>query len=317
MYEEERSSKSALTRVVLLVALGAAVALAQPSISGLQASSVGGSAANVGSITSGLNLQGGGFWLYINGTFSVGVSPTVTWTNPASPGQSGTLTVQGNPSGTQIVALVPNNFFNPQVNSNQTVGVTVTQNNATSNSFPFLIVPIPVAAPSPLPSATVGVPYSAPVAIGGTEPFSPFSTVGIPAGLQFSNTGDTIVGTPLGPPGTSTITGATNDFWGVTVDLSAQITVLALPTVGAVQSSAGTTYPYGTLTNLSVSVTSPSTPQPTGSVNILDNGLPLVSGALNGTTATVIGVFLPIGTHPLTGHYSGDSIYAAANSSSA
>jgi hypothetical protein len=318
MYGEERSSMGMIGRAIVLASACAGLALAQPTITSLQASRVLslGFPQNVTSITSGLDFASeGGFLLYVNGSFVVGQPPTVTWTNPASPSQSGTLEIQGNPSATQIIALVPNTFFVPQVAADQPVSITVTQNFVTSNIATFLIVPPPSQPPSPLPPATVGVSYSARLVKGGTAPFSPSSISGIPPGLQLSNSEDSIDGIPLGPPGSSNIVGVMFDFWNASTPFNLVLQVQGVPSVGPVQSSAGITYPYGTLTNLSSKVTGPTAPQPTGTVSMLDNGIPLVFGTLDGTgLANVIGVLLGTGTHPFVAHYNGDASYVTGDS---
>jgi hypothetical protein len=301
-----------LTRLLLLAAAACATVTAQPTISPpLLASTNPGTAAFTFGITSGLTLNNGGFLLYINGTFLAGFPPTVTWTNLSSPGQSGTLNIQGVPTTGQIIALVPNSFFNPALPSlgSQTVQVTVTQNAIQSNFAQFKVFPPPNAglAGGILPNASVGSVYLATqFIVDGTPPLTISNASGsLPPSIVFLPVGgDTVTssGNPVGPPpGLYTISARFTDFWGAFLDETIKIQSVGTPDIGVVSSSAGNSYAVGTPTNLIVHV-GPNNANPAFSPNILtffDGASPLGTVSVDPATgfAQLNNVVLAQGTH--------------------
>lgn len=171
-------------------------------------------------ITSAANLPNG-FTLFINGTFSPGIFQNVTWFNTVT-NQSATFTISNgvlSNTASQIQIRVPPTLFSTVVTTPQAVTITVTENPLvippTSASATFTINP-PLA---PLTSAvllpgTVGVPYSQPMAQGGTPPYfmSPGKPVGLlPPGLSLPvNAAAT-----LALSGTPTLAGSYT--WGVLI----------------------------------------------------------------------------------------------------
>jgi hypothetical protein len=68
------------TQILLWAAVAVSPCWGQtPTITTIQASFVGGQPTDVGGITSGMTLQGGGFNLYINGTFHPNAFVNVKW----------------------------------------------------------------------------------------------------------------------------------------------------------------------------------------------------------------------------------------------
>ncbi len=185
---------ASLPGILLLLAL-AAPAWGQVTISSIQSSLVGaGSPNNVQGITSGAQLPGNGFTMWINGSFpNAAVGTTVQWFNPST---GATFSASTTPNGAlnQLQVFIPENLYLTPVASTQTVQITVTQGASQATGQFFVNVPLAMAA-SPLPLATSNVPYSAPIANGGTAPYSLQSIVGaLPNGLSI--TGNLLGGTP-------------------------------------------------------------------------------------------------------------------------
>lgn len=193
--------RAARLPAVCMVACMAALSVrAQtPSISGITSSF--NNVPRGPAITAGTNI--GGFTLIIDGAFDTTTNISVQWSNPAAPlgSQNMTFSVGGgliSVTATEIQATVPSALFTGfSVTSVEPVTITVTQTtffeagppgvSSTSGGFtlnPPLSTP---ATPAILPSGTVGVSYSAPLALGGTGPFSitpPGSNPGaLPPGL--------------------------------------------------------------------------------------------------------------------------------------
>src|SRR5262249_14811361 len=133
MCGDERYWAKLPIRSLLLILLACSGAHAQ-QITSLQASTYSGNPgspgnpANVTGITSGTPQNNGGFVLWINGVFAAGANFTVNWLNPQVSPNPFQLTILSPPSNIQIVALVPNTFFQAAVASQQQVQVTVIQN---------------------------------------------------------------------------------------------------------------------------------------------------------------------------------------------
>jgi hypothetical protein len=146
---------------------------------GLQSGLPGGIASLPAAITSGTFLPNG-FTLFINGSFTPGNFLNVTWLNtvtnqPATFGiEDGVLSI----TATQIQVAVPQALFSTLVASAQAVTITVTEQVSgsppTTAAATYTInPPLAALASAPLlPSGTVGVAYSQPMAQGGTPPYN-------------------------------------------------------------------------------------------------------------------------------------------------
>ena len=301
---------------MLLTAAGGALASAQ-TITSLQASQNGFSAANITSITGGSPLPNG-FTIYANAapmSWDPAGEVTFNWTNPS--GQSGQIFGTVNNNGSQASGIVPPSLFSQIVAATQTVAVSVTQ-VSTSNSLNFFIVPQPTALGPSLPAALIAQAYSTPVAQNGTPPFTISSIMsGPPAGLSFDLTVPRIAGTPLGPPLLAAIQATLVDFWNNPVSLNQTLQVMGIPPISGVVSSSGNSYPYGTLTNLSVTLQANAIPTYAANVQFRDGATVLGAASIAPTTgvATLPAVFLATGTHPaITATYLGDSAWQAVTS---
>jgi large repetitive protein len=224
--------RAARLPAVCMVAFVAAVSLrAQtPVISGITASF--NNVPRGPAITAGTNIPG--FTLIINGTFDTTTAISVQWSNPSAPATAQTMNFTvGNGlsvSAAQLQAAVPAALFSGfAVNSPEAVTITVTQTNPPS-SFPgssstsggFTLNPplAPPATPAILPAGTVGVSYSAPLALGGSSPFniqpSQANPGATPPGLPLAgNNAPTLnlSGTPTAA-GTYTWGLVVTDVWG-------------------------------------------------------------------------------------------------------
>ena len=116
-----------LPRIVWLLAL-AAPAWGQVTISSIQSSLVGASSPkNVQGITSGAQLPGNGFTMWINGSFPNAAAGTnVQWFNPNT-GVTFNTSTNPNPALNQLQVFIPENLYLIPVGSTQTVQITVTQ----------------------------------------------------------------------------------------------------------------------------------------------------------------------------------------------
>ncbi len=209
-------------------------------------------------ITGGANLTG--FKLYINGNFDAGDNTTVTWMNTGTNVSTTFTTTTGieSVSPTQIVVIVPASLFSQTLVIQQTVNVTVTQQEpiaspppaVTSNSAPFFINPKPNTDLTIFPSGTPGVPFSftGPI-IGGSPPFT-FTVLSgtLPPGLTLTPDG-TLSGTPT-VPGDFSFGIQITDVWGDTLVVEDYMQVAGPPsiTVGIAPSSAPAGTPGLTVT---------------------------------------------------------------------
>ncbi|WP_212733233.1 Ig-like domain repeat protein [Terriglobus roseus] len=152
--------------------------------------------------------------------------------------------------------------------------------------------------------------------------------------VQFLD-GTTVVGnSPLTTAGVATYTGtlATSvahsitalylgdaNFNAVTSNaVAVAATTSLITTTTALTSSSGYTGVYGTALSL-ISVITPSSyvaagTAPTGTITIMDAGLPVGTGTLSAGNATIVVSTLTVGAHALTAVYGGDSNYAASTS---
>ena len=208
---------------LLIVAAGQGYA--QVSISSIQASQVGGTPLNIQAITSGTFLEQGGFTLYINGSFlSQPSGTTVVWTNT----DTNQTLVLGQPfvTPTQVQVFIPQSLYFTPVTAVQAVQITVTQGQSATGQF-FVNPPMTLAA-SPLPVATVGVPYSAPLVNGGTGPYFSQGSSGAPPGLTAGtgNLNQSITGTPT-TPGVYTVVPTMIDQWDNVVENPVTLQVVA------------------------------------------------------------------------------------------
>jgi hypothetical protein len=300
MYGDRRFSGGPALRLSLLLAFCASIGTAQV-ITSLQSSPNPGSPSNVTSIT--INApQSNGTLLYINGTFDPAAALAINWTDNTN----GILTeLQQNvpPTANQLVAIVPPTLFTSVLPS--TVQIQVLQNANPSNIVNYFLVN-PATTNSTYPNAFVGSAYGPVTAVqGGTAPYSLSGLVGnLPPGITFNpNTGQLSSANVLSPPGPYTFGAKVTDFWGVIASptLSVSIQSIGTPTLSTFTSSAGNTYPYGTLTNLSITV-GPINASPPFSPNIIqffDNNTLLGSASAVPASglATLNNVFLTAGTH--------------------
>jgi hypothetical protein len=310
----KRLNAGSALRLILLLTACCASATAQV-ITSLQASVTGGSPANVNSITIGTQVNG--FTLYINGTFVAGDVFVVNWDDNTN-GIHTQLPIQGPPTTAQIVALVgPALYFAVKP---ATVQITVLQLGVPSNSVNFFIVPPPTSVAS-FPNAFVGIAYGPVAAIqNGTPPYTLATPTGsLPPGVAFNNaTGQLGTATVvLSPPGPYNFQSPAIDFWGANVAPSPNITIQSIgtPTVSTVNSSAGLSYGYGTLTTLTASIgpagaTPPFAPN---TVQFLDGATVLgtVSVVPASGLATLSNVFLNVGSHSVQAKFTGDTNWAA------
>src|SRR5207237_3178873 len=114
-------------RIVWLLALAVPVS-GQVTISSIQSSLVGANSPNnVQGITSGAQLPGNGFTMWINGSFpNVAAGTNVQWFNPNT-GVTFSSAVTPNGALNQIQVFIPENLYLTPVASTQTVQITVTQ----------------------------------------------------------------------------------------------------------------------------------------------------------------------------------------------
>ena len=244
MCGEQRSRIHPALRLLLLLAVAAVLAQAQ-TISQLTAFPVGGNPPNipVTSMTSGIDLVGGGFTLQITGNnFDISNPAFVNWTN-ISGGPSQIL--QTVPLSTTLIrVVVPNNLFNPAVIATQSVNVSVTQ-SSTSGTLPFFVVPPMKGVSQLLPVASLNQPYSAPILTAGTGT-PPYSILGspppLPPNLAFAASATSITGTPL-QTGLFPFQFTLTDFWGG--QLAQNLAVFIVGPAGLTNLSPGAT-PAGT-----------------------------------------------------------------------
>ncbi|HEY3837638.1 MAG TPA: VCBS repeat-containing protein, partial [Bryobacteraceae bacterium] len=215
----------------------------------LQSSLLTSTTPNLGhGITGGANLTG--FKLYIAGNFDAGDNTTVTWMNTGTSVSTTFTTDTGIQSitPTQIVVIVPSSLFSQTLVIQQTVNVTVTQQEpiasppppVTSNAAPFFINPKPNTNITIFPPGTPGVPFSftGPI-VGGSPPFTftVFSGT-LPPGLTLTPDSGVLSGTPT-VPGDYSFGIEVTDVWGDTVDVQEYMQVAGPPsiTVGIAPSS--------------------------------------------------------------------------------
>lgn len=124
---------------------------------------------------------------YTTSLSAAGGTPPYSWS------ATGTL-----PAG---LALSQNGIITgiPTASGSYTVTVKVVdlQGGTVTKSFPLTITGLSISPSSPLPTGTVGQPYSvALTATGGTAPFSWVATAGLPPGLTINASTGLITGTP-------------------------------------------------------------------------------------------------------------------------
>ena len=181
-----------------------------PTITTIQASFVGGQPADVGGITSGTQLPGGGFTLYINGSFNPNAFLNAKWNNPSTNFTTVFTAAAATVTPTQVILPIPSALFQTPVSSPVKVVLTVLEQGGSATSS-FLINP-PLTAIQPfLPSGTLNAPYNANFISGGSAPFQAGTSSGLPPGLQV--TGIAITGTPT-QNGVFSFQSFASDFWG-------------------------------------------------------------------------------------------------------
>src|ERR1035441_6666371 len=235
--------------ILLLATVAASVGWGQPpTISSLQSSTSLGVPYDVTGITSGTNVSGGGFFLFVNSTAGDFVPANflnVTWldtsTNTTTPllPPNGLVT-----TATQIIVFVPNALFATPVANPVSVTIVVHETGRTSNSATFTINP-PLQAIQPLlPSGTLNQPYSANLFSGGTPPFSEggvTNPANLPLGITSPFPSIAIGGTPTQTGVFNNIQTAATDFWGNGAGGTDTIEIVDVPTLTSVVPNASGT----------------------------------------------------------------------------
>src|ERR1017187_4914131 len=217
--------------ILLLATVAATPAWGQPpTISSLQSSVSLGVPFDVTGITSGTNVSGGGFFLFVNSTAGDFVPANflnVTWNGTPLFPPNGLVT-----TATQIIVFVPNALFATPVANPVAVTIVVHETTRTSNSATFTINPPLQAIQPTLPSGTLNQFYSANLTTGGTPPFSEGGVAGgnPPPGLTAPNPTVTISGTPT-QTGVFNFQTAFADFWGNVAGGTDTIEIVDVPTL--------------------------------------------------------------------------------------
>ena len=219
--------------ILLLATVAATPAWGQPpTISSLQSSVSLGVPFDVTGITSGTNVSGGGFFLFVNSTAGDFVPANflnVTWNGTPLFPPNGLVT-----TATQIIVFVPNALFATPVANPVSVTIVVHETGRTSNSATFTINP-PLQAIQPLlPSGTLNQPYSANLFSGGTPPFSEggvTNPANLPLGITSPFPSITISGTPTQTGVFNNIQTLATDFWGNVAGGNDTMEIVDVPTL--------------------------------------------------------------------------------------
>jgi hypothetical protein len=237
----------------LLFAFGLAISARALLAQGAIASATGASPAGaVSAITDSTPLSN--FTLTLTGTFHPAFTTGVLWHNTAT-GNELFFSIDGDidsVTNTQISLKIPNNLFSVSASSRQTVEITEYEIQAgcslrpaprlrsaynpspcevASNKVYFYINPALQPGPLSLPAGTVGFAYSSPaLATGGTAPFTPSATSGLPPGLSIDSTTLKLTGTPT-LAGSYSVGGMITDAWGNSLPLSGFLVVYPTPII--------------------------------------------------------------------------------------
>ncbi len=211
----------------------------------------------------------------------------------------------------------------------QTVNAAATSSDATSISDPGSVglAPTQTTVASSSPSSTYGqnvtltatvTPTAATsVAPTGTVTFydyetNPIGTVGVST-VNGTTTASLDISSLMG--GLHSITATYNGdptFGSSTSDTPTNVNVAEAPTIVTVASSADPAV-LGQAVVFSVTISSPASGE-TGTVQFVDNGIMIGSGAVSGGQATFQTGSLTLGTHPITAVYEGDDDFIGSSS---
>ena len=169
-----------------------------------------------------------------------------------------------------------------------------------------------------LPAGTVGVPYSDTLTEdGGTAPFT-WTVANLPAGIVQSPAGSAVLaGTACIANTYNSVSASVTDHWGNTGSQAFTLLINKGSTSTGVVSNAN---PSVFQQMVTYTVTVASQPQsscvPTGTVTLLDGGVPIASNLpLSSGTATFTTTALSVGGHSITASYGGDSNFNPSSSS--
>ena len=194
-------------RVFVLAMLTAGAAWAQGTITGLNASQIGGAPPTpaVTGITSGSPIAS--LNLYVSGNFNLATTIVINWFD----GTTTTSLNFANPTPTLITAVVPNALFKT-VAAQVPITITEVENGVPSNSKTFFVNPPLTPVPGPF-VATVGKDFFTTVMTGGTQPYI-IVPGALPPGFGMLSTpgGVALQGLP-NAAGVFTLTPTVTDFW--------------------------------------------------------------------------------------------------------
>ncbi len=211
----------------------------------------------------------------------------------------------------------------------QTVNATPTSTDVTSTNDPGSVGQVPtqttVASSTPRSTYGQGVSLTATVSPSsttsvipsGTVTFydyetNPIGTVDVSA-VDGTTTATLAISSLMG--GFHSITATYNGdptFGSSTSDTPANVNVAEAPTIVTVASSADQTV-LGQTVVFSVTISAPASGE-TGTVQFVDNGFMIGSGAVSGGQATFQTRSLSLGTHPITAVYEGDDDFIGSSS---
>ena len=239
MRGEESYTARAIARLPILVGLlvlAEVAAWGQVAITSIQSSVVNGTPRDVIGITSGVQVPGGRFVMYINGSFPNAANGIpMQWLNTVTGVTFNTLAF-GTPA--QLQVFIPENLYLTPVQSVQPVQIILTQ--SVFQAIGQFYVNPPLSSPQVLPIGTVGRPYSAAVVYGGTPPYTVGQVIGtIPPGLSL-NTGtqnELLSGTPT-TPGLFAFNSTAIDQWNATAQQQLEVQVVGPATIGSLTPNA-------------------------------------------------------------------------------
>ena len=214
-------------------------------------------------------------------------------------------------SATQITATAPSQ-------SAGTVNVTVTTDGTASATSPADQFTYIAFSPTTLTAGTVGATYSQTITpSGGTSPYTFAVTSGsLPAGLTLT-TGGVVSGAPT-TAGSASFTLTVTDNAGHAASQAYTLTVNKASTTTVVSNAVNPSVYGQTVTfTATVSVTSPGSGSPTGTVTFRNGSTVLGSVALIGSSATYSTSTLSAGSYTITAVYGSDANFNAIATSAA
>jgi Bacterial Ig-like domain (group 3)/Right handed beta helix region len=258
--------------------------------------------------------------------------PTITWSSPASivygtPLGTTQLDASANVAGNLTYNPAPGSFVN--AGTGQTLSVTITPTDSVDYASVTATTTITVSKATPTLGLSDpgghynGYPFPASVTITGSgADVSPASSLGeVTPTLTYyegSNTSGTNLGaTPPTAAGSYTVVASFAGSANYVPVQSAPVTFtigVGVPMVSLTSST--TSAVYGQTITLIATVVAGG--PPSGTVTFLDDGTPLGTVSLNASgSATLTTALIATGANSVTAIYSGDSLFASANSSAA